>query len=706
MSTAENPAPAGRSWTRRLLPWAIVGAWVVLLLVAFPLAGKLEGVKTDSLDAHLPANAESTKVVKLEAELPGGEGNEFVVVYEREGGTTQADLAVATRHAAALHEKFGEKDTGREAPKVKPSKDGEALMLSMPVGVAHGEPSDYADELRETISSPPDGLEVTLSGPGGLEADSDAAFENIDANLFMFTAAVVAILLILTYRSPTLWLLPLVAAGAAVLLSQALVYLLADLFDITVSDTNSAIMIILVFGVATDYALLLVARYREELRTHAAPADAMLAALRRSAPAILASSGTVIAGLLCLLVADMNSTSGLGPIGAAGIVSSLVAMLTLLPAMLVLAGRRVLWPRAPRFGDPAPEKATVWTRLGGLISRRPVFVMATSAAVLGALSLGLLGNTTALRQVEQFVNKPESVVGYDKLVEHYPELGGQPLYLIGSETEAEALLDKATATEGIGHAVLNRSGSGYTEINAFSKFPPGTPEEQDTIDRLRDAVRTVDDTALVGGPSAQHLDTLRNTSDDEKRVIPLVLITVMLILGLLLRSITASVVLILTVVLSFAAAYGASVLVYEHLLGFPGLDPSLVMLGFLFLVSLGVDYNIFLMHRAREETAKLGTRAGTLRSLSATGGVITSAGVVLAATFAMLTTLPVVFAVQVGFLVGFGVMLDALLVRTMLTPSCVMVLGRRFWWPDRLSRDETAPAPEEKRELAGSSSRG
>lgn len=418
----------------------------------------------------------------------------------------------------------------------------------------------------------------------------------------------------------------------------------------------------------------------------------MVHALRGAAPAIVASAATVIAGLLCLLVADLNSTSGLGPIGAAGILCALVAMLTLFPAVLVVLGRRIFWPAIPRFNTAVQEKPGLWGRLGTAISRRRWVATLGSLGVLGVLAIGLAGNTGALREQDQFLSAPESVTGFTVLRQHFPELGGQPMTIFTRPAHQERVLDIVQGTRGVALAVPGQTSGGWADISVFPTDAPDTAAEYDTIKRVRTAVHAVNGAeAIVGGPSAENLDTEVTTTRDEKLVIPLVLTVVLIVLGLLLRAIVAPLVLMATVIVSFAAAFGGSVFVFDTILGFKGVDYSVPLLAFLFLVALGIDYNIFLASRAREETVRLGTRAGMLKALSATGGVITSAGLVLAATFAVLASLPLVMLIEVGFLVAFGVLLDALLVRSVLVPALTLLIGRRMWWPSRLSRPVELP---------------
>ncbi|MEV0030953.1 MMPL family transporter [Nocardia sp. NPDC050793] len=670
--------------------WLLIGLWIAVLAALTPWAGALDDVKSDRETDYLPASAQSTMAAELEAGLPGGVENVFVVVYHRASGITETDRATAAAHYAALRAKYGAQG-GPERP--LPSDDGQALMYPVAVGESHGESAEYIAEFRAMVTEHPAGLTVQVTGPGALQADFEGAFEGVDERLLLVTALVVTVILLLTYRSPLLWLVPLIAVAGANVLSMAAVYGLAETFDVTVNDQSAAVLTILVFGVGTDYALLIVARYREELHQRADVAEAMLAALRRSVPAIAASAATVSLGLLCLLAADMNNAAGMGPVGAAGIVCTLAVLVTLFPALLVVCGRWIFWPRIPRVRTETTAAPTLWDRIGATIARKPVVSALASVAVLALLSLGLLGNTAALGRADQFVNAPESVSGQTLVAAHFPDRAGTPLLIFAPNDVRDAALRAVAEDPGIGAVEAGRSGTAVGEITAIPRDPADSAAEYATIERLRDTLGEVAPGTVVGGPSAANHDTAEASARDRVLVIPLVLLVVTAVLGLLLRSLAAPVGLVLTVVLSFGSALGASVFAFEHLFGFRGLDSGLILLAFLFLVALGVDYNIFLVSRAREEAVRHGTGQGMLRSLSVTGGVITSAGVVLAATFAVLVTLPLVSLAQLGFAVAFGVLLDTLLVRSVLVPALTLIAGDRVWWPSRMSRPAVAPPP-------------
>lgn len=672
-----------------MLPWLVVAMWIGLVVGGFSLAGQLDSVTRDNQADYLPASAQSTKVLAAEAGLPGGEDGLLAVVYERPGGLEPGDRETVVAGYTGLAERFGV-DTGTP-PEIVESEDGAALMYALPLDrefvLDEAEATSVADA-RELLADRPDGLDAYVTGPSAIGADMDEVFDTVDAKLLFATAIVVAVLLILTYRSPLLWLVPLTAVGVAAVMSMGAVYALTQLFDFTITSMSSALLIVLVFGAGTDYALLLVSRYREELHRHERPVEAMLAALRGAGPAILASAATVVAGLLCLLVADLNSTSGLGPVGAAGIGSALLVMLTLFPALLVVLGRRVFWPFVPRLGAESHKPRSGWARLGELVDRRRVVSWAVPLVVLGALTLGLVGASGSLPQLDQFARStPDSVTGAKLIDQQFPGQGGQPVRVMSRPDRSSDVLAAVESTEGVATAEIRRSSDDWVEIIAIPVDSPESAGETATIKRLRTHLQEVaGDAALVGGPSAELIDTDDTNTSDRNLVMPLILLVVLLILGMLLRAIVAPLVLVATVVVSFFGALGLCNLLFDQVLGFAGWESSVPLIGFLFLVALGVDYNIFLMTRVREEAARHGTVEGTKRALAVTGGVITSAGVVLAATFAVLATLPLVMLIQIGILVAVGVLIDTLLVRSIVVPALTMSLGSRIWWPSTLRR--------------------
>ncbi|MFE6627433.1 MMPL family transporter [Streptomyces rochei] len=684
---------AGR---RRVVPWLVLGLWIAVLAIAAPFASNLSDVQRDRAVDYLPASADSTQVAKIQDRLPGGEATEMVVVYHRDTGLTAADRATAADQIAEIASAHPLTDR----PAGVPSEDGTTLMYP----VASTEPGQdeeardaLVDDVRR-IADGGDGLSVEVGGTGALTTDAGEVYNSLDGPLLYTTAAVVALLLILIYRSPFLWLVPLAVAGIADYLSMGVAYGLNQWFGTSVSGQSTGIMTILVFGVGTDYALLLVSRYREELRRFERPYDAMAAALRGCGPAVLASSGTVAAGLLCLLAADLNSSRGMGPLGTVGVLCALAAMLTLLPAILVLLGRRVFWPLVPRHGSTPKPRRSLMNAMGGSAERRPRAVLVGGALLLGALALGSLNLPGTLKQEDSFTSKPESIAAMETLAAAYPERGTQPITVMAPADRAEEVLAEARDTRGVERADTGRSGDGWTELTVLASAPPQSAAETATIEALRDRL----DGSYVGGPSAQQIDLEDTNARDTVIVVPLVLLSVLLILVVLLRALVAPLILVAAVVAVWGAALGIGGLVFGPVLGFEGTDPGLGLLSFVFLVALGVDYGIFLMHRMREESLHGAepTRAA-LTALRTTGGVIASAGLVLAATFAVLTSMPMVQLVELGFVIAVGVLLDTFLVRTYLVTSASVALRRRVWWPGRLSRAPGKPAPAGEREPVG-----
>jgi len=678
---------------RRAIPWVVLALWVGVLALASPFASKLSGVQHNGVTDYLPASAESTQVAKIQDELPGGQTTELVLVYHRGGGLTAADKATAGQQLATIAGRH--KLTG--APHAVPSADGTTLMYP----VASNEPG--ADEHKRTalvddmrqVAHREGGLTVQVGGPGALATDAGAVYDSLGGPLLYTTVAVVAILLILIYRSPLLWLVPLVVAGVGDFLSMGVAYGLNQAFGTTISGQSQGVMTILVFGAGTDYALLLVSRYREELRRVERPYDAMRAALRGCGPAVLASSGTVAAGLLCLLAADLNSSRGMGPLGTVGVLCALAAMLTLLPAILVLLGRRLFWPLVPAYGSTPKARRSLFAAMGSSAGRRPLLVLAGGAVLLGALALGALNLPGSLKQEDSFVDRPDSVAAMRTLAQAYPERSAQPIDIITPADRADATLAAIRGTRGVAGAQQGRSGNSWTEISVTAQAAPESAGETRTIEDLRHALKG----SYVGGPSAQQLDLKDTNARDRLVVVPIVLASVLLILIVLLRSLVAPLMLVAAVIAVWGAALGIGGLVFGPLFGFGGTDPGLGLLSFVFLVALGVDYGIFLMHRMREESiGGAEPVAAALTALRTTGGVIASAGLVLAATFAVLTNMGLVSLVELGFVIAVGVLLDTFLVRTYLVTSASVALGRRVWWPGRLSRPSESVRPERQPE--------
>jgi RND superfamily putative drug exporter len=682
--------PAGRR-----SKWAVLIFWLIVAAMVAGPAGKLMGAEKNDAVSWLPGSAESTKVIQASQQFQPKDELPATVVYERPGGVTPQDMASVTAQIAKFN---ALKPVARPSVGPIPSADKQALQVQVPIvaGSAGWDTLSAAvADMRSIAKASPAGLSVHFTGAGGFAADSSAAFSGIDGKLLYSALAVVIFILLITYRSPVLWLLPVVSAGLALTVAQAVIYLLAT-NGLTVNAQSAGILTVLVFGAGTDYALLLVARYREELRRHEDRHEAMAFALHRVGPAIFASGSTVIAGMLCLLVASMNSTQGLGPVAAVGIAVGLMVMLTLLPALLVIFGRWFFWPVHPTFGSVDHTATGVWARVGTRIARRPRAIwVATSAALLVA-GLGVLQlNAVGLQNKDAFFGTPDSVVGEQVLARHFPAGAGQPVIVIANADRAAAVGTAMAGVNGISSVAPPVVRGDRALLAGTLAVAPDSQAAIDTVGVVRQAVHQVPDAqAIAGGDSATRGDTLQAASNDNKVIIPLILFVVFVILMLLLRAVTAPLILVGTVVLSFGAAMGLSSLAFRHGFNFAGADSSLPLFVFVFLVALGIDYNIFLMTRVREEAKQVGTRRGALIGLAATGGVITSAGLVLAGTFAVLATLPVVAFAEIGFAVALGVLLDTIIVRSVLVTALNLDVGRQMWWPSSLAntRDpEEAP---------------
>jgi RND superfamily putative drug exporter len=689
MSSRLARLPAGRR-----TKWLVLIAWLILLMAGGALGGKLQSVTKNNADAYLPGSAEATQVIKLQNRVHKDDSILTIVSYERRSGIMAADRAYAQTAAAQA----GKLPRAGQVVGPLVSKDGQAMQVFVPLKGDGDVVIKAVDDVREVVErGPPAGLDVRVTGPGGGLSDFVKVFAQIDGTLLFVTLGVVIVMLLLTYRSPFLWFVPLFSAGSAYMLSQGVVYLLAKA-GLTVSGQSAGILAVLVFGAGTDYALLLVARYREELHRHEDKHEAMALALHRAGPAVLASGATVTIGLLCLLVAELNSTRGLGPVGAAGIVCALAAMTTLLPALLTALPRAVFWPMVPRYDaryaaepDALEKEHGIWARVARFVSAKPRVVWIGTVVLLGALAFGLVSlKTGPVSNAGQFTGTPDSVVGQKVIARHFAAGTGSPAVVIGPANPG--LHDAIIHTQGVEDVGRPVTGNGYERYEATLSSAPDSQAARDTVDRLRAAVHPFG--AKVGGTTAINVDTQRAATHDTKTIIPIVLGVVFLILVLLLRAAVAPLLLMLTVVLSFAGSLGVCGLVFTHVFGFEGADSGFPLTVFIFLVALGVDYNIFLMTRVREESHRMGTRRGILRGLTVTGGVITSAGVVLAATFAALATLPMTAMVEMAFAVAFGVLLDTLLVRSLLVPALAYDLGRRIWWPGRLGVSRRAARSE------------
>ncbi|MCF6746512.1 MMPL family transporter [Blastococcus sp. KM273128] len=700
--------PRRTSALRWILPAVVALLWLGLAGPLGSFSGKLAEVSENDSAAFLPDSAESTRVTELQQQFRTERTLPVILLWESEGGTLGgAALAEAQQRvdeAAAVAEEAGAL-AGQPSPPI-PSEDGEAVQAVLPFD------PDLGDALPEIIGElrAIDGIDGTtayVTGPGAIFSDFAEGFSGIDGLLLVAAFGVVLLILLVVYRSPLLPLLVIGTAGLALVVSLAVAYVLADQGWITVNGQSQGIASILVVGAATDYGLLLVARYREELRREQSPAAAMRVALRQSWEPILASGGTVILGVLCLFFSDLGSNRALGPISAVCIAFAMLAALTFLPAVLVLLGRAAFWPFRPKYGEEH-DRGRGWERVAASVGRRPGRYLAGSGALLVVMALFLPAfDADGIPLSEAVRGGSESGAGQEALARHYEAGSASPAVIITPADGWPAVAEAASQVDGVAgvapftgeqggppgaRAAEPVEVDGLVRLDATLADAPDSEAAQDTVAQLRTAVGDVDPDALVGGSSAQDLDTQETAARDLVVIVPLVLLVITVVLALLLRAVVAPLLLVATTALSTAATVGVAALVFEHLFDFPGSDPQVLLIGFVFLVALGIDYNIFLMTRAREESVRHGAREGVLRSLAVTGGVITSAGLVLAATFGALTVLPLVILIQLGFLVGFGVLLDTFVVRSLLVPSAVHLIGDRVWWPGKLAQGPTGPA--------------
>ncbi|MDT0387096.1 MMPL family transporter [Streptomyces dubilierae] len=688
-----STAPRRARW---LVPLVLLLVWLGVGGTLGPYAGKLGEVATNDQAAFLPRSAESTRVLDARAAFDQSETVPAVVVWTADGQRLTADRqAEATRAVAALAGEPGV--VGRPSPALL-SDDREALQA-----VVQLEP-DLGDELpavldavREAARDVP-GTTAQLAGPAASQADLSDAFAGIDGLLLGVALGAVLLILLLVYRSVLLPFLIILGSVFALGLACAVVYALAERDVVRVDGQVQGILSILVIGAATDYALLLAARFREELAVRGDRIEAARAAVRRSSGAITASAATVALGLLALLAGDLTNNRALGPVGAIGIACAVLTTLTFLPAVLALLGRTAYWPSRPKPPQDSAEGSGVWRRVAATVDGRPRRTWVVTALVLtacAAFAPSLSSRGVPLDEI--FVNDAPSVAAQRTLGEHFPGGSGNPAVIIADADRTDEVTAAARSTEGVASAgAVSASGrpgagrplvvDGRVRIDATLKDAADSDAAKATVERLRTRVHALPGAdALVGGYTAQQYDTQQTAARDRTVIVPIVLAVILLILMALLRSLLLPVLLVATVGLNFLATLGVSALVFEHLLGFSGTDASVPLYGFVFLVALGVDYNIFLMSRVREEALTHGNRRGVLRGLTTTGGVITSAGVVLAATFAALMVIPLAFLVQIAFIVAFGVLLDTLVVRSLLVPALVIDIGPRAWWPSVLA---------------------
>lgn len=681
-----------------LLATVALSTLVFLTSPAQPAAGPTDG---------LPEGKQSTRVTELMDRFVSGRAESAIIVFER----PDAALDAADRQALdAVRGTVTSRQHINDVPPIGYADDGRAALLIVPL-----EP-DLPDEVRDAIvdelravlrtgSVLPDGLTAQVTGGAAFGRDISAAFAGADVTLLISTAIVVALLLLITYRSPILWIVPLTVIGLGDQLVAKLLPWIGHLIGEPTDASIAGIVSVLVFGAGTDYALLLISRYREELRRTPDRRAALATAVRAAGPAILGSAATVILALLTLITAVLTSNRTLGIAAAAGVGVALLFGLVVLPAALAFLPRGAFWPLVPTVGSAETNQTGIWAGIARLIGRRPVGVLAAAALVLAALTAGLFTTTIGLSQTEQFRTEVESVQAQKTLAAHFPAGSSQPLRVVVAAATTEQAADTARQTPGVGAVGRPEQSTdgALTLIPVQLTDESGTAGADRAVIALRERLGGLTGSqALVGGQPAADLDQRDANTRDNAVVAPLVLAVVLMVLIALLRSIVGPLLLLATVVLSFAASLGAASLVFAAL-DIPALASSVPLLAFLFLVALGVDYNIFLVSRAREETiAHRDTRAGMLRALSATGGVITSAGVLLAAVFTVLGVLPVIVLTQLGIIVGIGVLLDTLLVRTLVVPALALLIGERFWWPSRPAPRVTeinVPRPEHAADL-------
>ncbi|GAA1486026.1 MMPL family transporter [Brachybacterium fresconis] len=717
--THRRPVPRVPRALRIILPALLILIWLGAAGIGGPYFGRVDEVSSNDRTAYLPDSAEATEVQALAEEFTGSEAIPAIIVVTSESELSDEDVTALTDAAEEL--------SALEAviEEVSPpivSEDSRAAQVFVPID-ADADIGAVVEQLEQELATDlPEGLTSSVTGPAGFSADLAAAFAGIDFLLLGVALAAVLVILIIVYRSLLLPLMVLSTSLFALCAALLVIWHLASAGILLLSGQTQGILFILVIGAATDYSLLYVARYRDELRHRESTWAATVSALRGTVEPVLASGGTVIAGLLCLLLSELKSNSTLGPVAAIGIAFAMLAALTFLPALLYAAGRAAFWPRRPRY-DPAPAAEDAsgtdgggWGRVAAAVSRRPRPLWILTALVLAAGCVGALSlDADGVPQSDLVLGSSSARAGQEALGEHFPAGAGSPVQVIVDQEDLQATADVLLAEDGIASVsvVAADSPSGSAPVTADgigAQGPPGTPAADPTVvegrvlvqGTLTDAPdsaaaeRTVRDLRaaldqegfeeIVGGVTATSIDTNDASVHDRTLIIPVVLAVILVILMLLLRSLLAPVLLVATTVLSFGTALGVAALVFEHVLDFPGADPAVPLYGFVFLVALGIDYNIFLMTRVREESRRHGTRAGVVRGLAVTGGVITSAGLVLAATFAALAVIPILFLAQIAFIVAFGVLLDTFVVRTLLVPALALDVGKAIWWPSRLWR--------------------
>jgi putative drug exporter of the RND superfamily len=685
----------------RRTKWVVVLLWLVAAMVMGSVGSKLADVTTDETASFLPAEAESTEVQELLKErFPGGETTIGLIVYKREGGLTEADQQKIAEDARKVDEAIPVTQPAQvpfqpDSPPGLVSENGDAAYTVVTIPLDFDKVADWGEESRELIGGGGDGLEVYVTGDLGLWVDFEEVFGELDTKLLLATVLLVLVLLGAIYRAPVIALIPIFVVGFAYLMATGFIYLYAEAGN-SVNSNSTGILVVLMFGVGTDYCLLLVSRYREELHRIEDKHEAMARALRRAGPAVLASGCTVVAAMLVLLLADTGSTNALGPVSAIGVASALLAGLTLLPALLTIVGRRGFWPRSRAVACKPQEELErregIWRRVGDRVLRRPGLALLATTALFGFFTLGLFAYQEDYSIGGFFKKEVESVEGFEVLGESFPQGALAPTSILvqregGEATEADiaAVRERLEGIDGvasIGEPQRSEDGA-IAKIDVNFSDDPYSDAALARVETLRDSLSNLPRgaVALVGAGSAVQQDFNDAAARDMRVIVPVTLLVITIILGILLQAIVAPLVLIATVMASFFGTLGLSIFFFIEVQGTEGVDASLPTFAFIFLVALGVDYTIFLMSRVREEAAMHGTREGVLRALSATGPVITSAGLILAGTFSVLMTLPITFTFNIGFMVAVGILLDTFIVRTIMVPAAVELLGDRVWWP-------------------------
>lgn len=765
----QRKKPSKNNWTRILIASTLTIVWLAAAAFSGPYFGKIGEVASNDLATFLPGSAEATKANKEIEKFRSSKTLPVIIVFEKPETLSDTDTTKIDTLRSNLQAIPDVK--GAISPPIV-SDEKKAALLVLPLE-RDSELKTIIPKIETELAKAELQMTYKIGGPASFAKDLQKAFAAIDVTLLSVALTVVFIILLIVYRSPLLPIIVLLTAMSALAVAVCTVWYLANVGIVQLNGQVQGILFILVIGAATDYSLLYLARLREELHNNRTMGVATRAAIKGSYESIIAAGGTVILGLMCLLLSDLGSNKALGPVGGIGIAFAVLASLTLLPAVLLLVGRSAFWPRRPEY-DPAHNDSykthyTIWAKIGNVVTRHPRRIWVGVSVVLIVACLGMTQlKADGVPQSSLVLGKSEAREAQAIINTHFPSGSGSPMYIITPQQHHAAvitLLDKDKGIDSMAIAADN-SASGTMPVGAakvkledkiksaittdreqklrelrqsletsMAGLPPMVIEQayqsasaqipsvetitkaampfkdattkvkdgevlieatlasapdsdaaRATVIRVREQVHALDGQIVVGGTTAIQYDTNKAALVDRATIIPAVLAVITLILGLLLRSLIAPVILLLTTLISFGATLGVAALLFNNVLHFPGSDPSVILFGFIFLVALGIDYNIFLMTRVREETIKSRVQTGTIKALIVTGGVITSAGIVLAATFAALGIIPILFLVQIAFVVAFGVILDTIIVRSLLVPALTLELGRYMWWPCSIGR--------------------